>query len=260
MTQKTAVVTGSAQGIGKAIAERLASDGFKVVVSDIDEEKLQEAYEELKDKGYEVAAKVADTAKNQDHVDLVDYAVDTFGSVDVYVNNAGIGGKLGQLIDTSEDYLDQIISINVKGVFFGIKAAAKQMIKQGKGGRIINASSVAGEEGQELLGVYSVTKFAVRGLTQVASKELAEHQITVNSYNPGFVGTGLLDQAVEAFKASSDEKLSDQEIIDSYIDLIGLGRLGEPKDIANVVSFIASEDSAYMTGQSFIADGGVRYP
>lgn len=257
--KKTAVITGSAQGLGKAIAHRLSEDGFNIVLADIDEDTLNETLKEFEDAGADVTYKVTDVSKRQDQFDLVAHAVETFGSLDVFINNAGIEGKVAPLLEQEEDDVDPLLAINVKGVLFGIQAAAEQMIKQGNGGKIINASSIAGEEGFDMLGIYSASKFAVRGLTQTAAKELAEHQVTVNSYNPGIADTGMWERLDEGFRKYSEEDLEPGEIFESYADQIALGRTQVPEDVANVVSFMASEDSDYMTGQAFITDGGLRY-
>ena len=140
---RVAVITGSAQGLGKGIAEKLGENGFKVVLSDINEEVLNETLEELKGKNYEVTAKVADVSKLDDHTALVKHAVDTFGKLDVYINNAGVEGEVEQIEKISEKNVDFVLDVNVKGVLFGIQAAAKQLKEQGHGGAIINASSIA---------------------------------------------------------------------------------------------------------------------
>lgn len=181
MSNKTAVITDSAQGLGKAIAKRLSKDGFNIVLADIDEDKLNETLKEFENEGADVTYKVTDVSKRQDQFDLVKHAVDTFGSVEVFINNAGIEGEVAPLTELKEENVDPVFDINVKGTLFGIQAAAEQMIKQGNGGKIINASSIAGEEGFDMLGVYSASKFAVRGLTHTAAKELAKYKITVNS-------------------------------------------------------------------------------
>ncbi len=259
MRKKTAVITGSAQGLGKAIAQRLSKDGFNIVLADINEDKLNETMKEFENEGADVTYKVTDVSKRDDQFDLVAHAVDTFGSVDVFINNAGIEGAVAPLTELKEEDVDPVFDINVKGTLFGIQAAAEQMKEQGNGGKIINASSIAGEEGFDMLGVYSASKFAVRGLTHTAAKELAQYQITVNSYNPGIADTGMWERLDEGFRKYSDEELEPGEVFNSYADEIALGRTQEPEDVANVVSFMASEDSDYMTGQAFITDGGLRF-
>lgn len=257
--KKTAVITGGAQGLGKAIAERLSKDGFNIVLADIDEETLNKTMKEFEDEGADVTYKVTDVSKREDQFDLVAHAVDKFGSVDVFINNAGVEGEVAPLTEQKEEDVDPVLDINIKGVLFGMQAAAEQMKNQDSGGKIINASSVAGEEAFDMLGIYSASKFAVRGLTQAGAKELAQYKITVNSYNPGIADTGMWDRLDEGFRKYSDEDLEEGEVFESYASEIALGRTQVPEDVANVVSFMASEDSNYITGQAFITDGGLVY-
>lgn len=254
---RVAVITGSAQGLGKGIAEKLGEQGFKVVLSDINEEVLNESYEELKAKDYQVTSFPADVSKQEDHVNLVKHAVDTFGKLDVYINNAGVEGEVEQMTDIDPKNVDFVLDVNVKGVLFGIQAAAKQLKSQGHGGTIINAASIAGHEGFDFLATYSASKFAVRGLTQVASKELAKDNITVNAYCPGIAATGMWDRLDEKFMEILGTKKG--EALEQYSSSISLGRTQEPKDVANLVAFLASEDAGYITGQSILTDGGMVY-
>lgn len=254
---RVAVITGSAQGLGKGIAEKLGEQGYKVVLSDINEEVLNETFDELKGKDYDVTAFPADVSKQENHVNLVKHAVDTFGKLDVYINNAGVEGEVEQMTDIDPKNVDLVLDINVKGVLFGIQAAAKQLKKQGHGGTIINASSIAGHEGFDFLATYSASKFAVRGLTQVASKELAKDKITVNAYCPGIAATGMWDRLDEKFMEVLGTKKG--EALEQYASSISLGRTQEPTDVANLVAFLASEDSGYITGQAILTDGGMVY-
>lgn len=253
---KTAVVTGSAQGIGRSIALRLASDGFQVVISDLDMDKANEVVKEIENKGQKAAAFKVDVSKKDEMDKLVEQAVNKFGSVDVFVNNAGVD-QVDSLLNVKEKDLNFIFSVNVNGTLFGIQAAAEQMKKQ-KGGKIINACSIAGHKAFPMLGVYSATKFAVKGLTQVAAQELAPEKITVNAYCPGVVGTGMWDRI--------DEKMVEEmglpnrgDAFKKFTEDIALGRSQEPEDVANFVSYLASSDSDYMTGQAVLIDGGIVY-
>lgn len=202
-------------------------------------------------KGYFV-----DVADKQSVFDLVDAVVADYGQLDVMVNNAGIA-KIGAVIDAEEKDVDQIMNVNIKGDIFGIQAAAKQFKKQGNGGKIINACSIAGHEGFELLGIYSATKFAVRGLTQAAAKELAKDKITVNAYCPGIVLTPMWDQIDAEMAKIYNVPLGDT--LQKYIDGIALGRGEQPADVANLVSFLADKKSDYITGQSIMVDGGINF-
>ncbi|WP_043932390.1 acetoin reductase [Bacillus sp. EB01] len=257
MAQKTAVITGSGQGIGKALAERLASEGFAIVLSDLNEKTVTETAAELKDKGFNVTSFVGNVTNLEDQKALVQHAVDTFGSVDVFINNAGVEGQVAPLTKVEPKSVDFALDVNVKGVIYGIQAAANQMIKQGTGGKIINACSIAGQEGFEMLGVYSATKFAVKGLTQTAAKELAQHKITVNSYCPGIVGTSMWERLDEKMMEHMGTKKG--EAFEKFTQGIALGRAQTPEDVANLVSFLASSNSDYITGQNILTDGGMVF-
>lgn len=254
---RVAVITGSAQGLGKGIADKLGEQGYKVVLSDINEEVLNATLEEFKAKDYEVSALVADVSKQEDHDSLIKHTVEKFGKLDVYINNAGVEGEVEQIEKINSKNIDFVFDINVKGVLFGIQAAAKQLKKQGHGGAIINASSIAGHEGFDFLATYSASKFAVRGLTQVASKELAKDKITVNAYCPGIAATGMWERLDEKFMDVIGTKKG--EALEQYASSISLGRTQEPADVANLVAFLASEDASYITGQAILTDGGIVY-
>ncbi|ALC91438.1 diacetyl reductase [Bacillus sp. FJAT-18017] len=257
MAQKTAVITGSGQGIGKALAERLASEDFAIVLSDLNEKTVTETAAELKDKGFNVTSFVGNVTNLEDQKALVQHAVDTFGSVDVFINNACVEGQVAPLTKVEPKSVDFALDVNVKGVIYGIQAAANQMIKQGTGGKIINACSIAGQEGFEMLGVYSATKFAVKGLTQTAAKELAQHKITVNSYCPGIVGTSMWERLDEKMMEHMGTKKG--EAFEKFTQGIALGRAQTPEDVANLVSFLASSNSDYITGQNILTDGGMVF-
>lgn len=255
--KKVAVITGSGQGIGKALADRLAKEGFAVVLSDINEQTVSETEKEFKNNGFDVATFIGDVTKPEDQAGLVQHAVDTFGSIDVFINNAGVEGQVAPLTEVDAKQVDFTLNVNIKGVLYGIKAAANQMIKQGTGGKIINACSIAGHEGFEMLGVYSATKFAVKGLTQTAAKELAQHKITVNSYCPGIVGTSMWERLDEKMMEHMGTKKG--EAFAKFTEGIALGRAQTPEDVADLVSFLASPNSDYITGQNILTDGGMVF-
>lgn len=258
MSEKKVAVIGSARGIGKEIAKRHASDSFRIVLNDINEAELRETEEEFKNNQIEVTAFVGDVTKPEDQENLVKHAGDTFGSVDVFINNAGVEGQVGPLIEADPKQVDFVLNVNIKGVVYGIAAAAKQMIKQGKGGKIINVCSIAGQVGFEMLGVYSASKFAVKGLTQTAAKELAQHKITVNAYCPGIVETSMWERLDEKMMEHLGTKKG--EAFAKFSKGITLGMSQTPEDVANLISFLASEDSDYITGQAIFTDGGMVYP
>jgi meso-butanediol dehydrogenase / (S,S)-butanediol dehydrogenase / diacetyl reductase len=252
---KVAVITGGAQGIGKGIAERLGNDGFNIVINDMNIDLAQETVEEFKKNNIDAIAVEGNVAKQEDQFDLVKKAVDKFGSVDVFINNAGID-QVEAVEDITPDNLDKIFNVNVYGTVYGTQAAAKQMKEQENGGKIINACSIAGKTAFELLGAYSATKFAVHGLTQVSAKELAQFNIKVNAYCPGIVGTGMwdrIDKGMVEYKG-----LKEGEAWQEQVNGIPLERSQTPEDVANLVSYLASSDADYMTGQAINIDGGIE--
>ncbi|MDM5199392.1 acetoin reductase [Fictibacillus enclensis] len=252
---RTAIVTGAGQGIGRAIALRLASDGFNVVINDVNQERADIVSQEVQQFGKKSIAVKADVSNREEVFGLVSRTQEAFGSVDVMVSNAGIA-QVKPLLEVTTEELERIFNVNVFGVLYGIQAAAEQMKKQ-ENGKIINACSIAGYKGFNLLGVYSATKFAVRGLTQAAAQELAPFGITVNAYCPGIVGTQMWDHIDEKMAEYMDLKRG--EAFKQFSEGIALGRPEEPEDVAQFVSYLASNDSNYMTGQSIMIDGGVVF-
>ncbi|MFD0710551.1 acetoin reductase [Paenibacillus sp. GCM10027626] len=255
-TKRVAVITGSGQGIGKGIAQRLAKDGFAVVLSDRDEKVLQATVQEFKSQNIEVASFIGDVSRQEDQTALVQAAVDHFGSINVFINNAGIE-QVAPIANIKPAELEKLFQVNVFGVVYGIQAAAAQMQKQGTGGKIINACSIAGHQAFTMLAAYSATKFAVRAFTQAAAQEYAKDKITCNAYCPGIVGTGMwerIDAGMVEYMG-----LKKGEAFEKFAEGIALGRTQEPADVANFVSYLASPDSDYMTGQSVMIDGGIVY-
>ena len=249
-----AIITGAGRGIGKAIALRLAKDGLHVAVNDINTANLKKVTEEIESMGKRVIAVEADVTKRDEVYAMVDKVVDTFGRLDVMVANAGITFAKPFTEVTDKEW-DKVFDVNSKGVFLCDQAAAIQMIKQ-KRGKIINCSSIAGVQGTtNLLSIYSGTKFAVRGFSQVLSRELAPYGITVNVYCPGVVDTEMWGEADEVMvKYMGIEKGG---AFKHYAQGIPLGRPQTPEDVAGTVSFLASHDSDFMTGQTVVIDGGL---
>ncbi|WP_163785305.1 acetoin reductase [Proteus mirabilis] len=250
------LVTGAAQGIGRGIALRLAKEGADIALVDLKADKLSDVAKEIKALGRKVTTFAADISNRDEVFAAVEHAEKTLGGFDVMINNAGIA-QVKPLADVTPEDMDRIFKINVNGVMWGIQAASEKFKALGHKGKIINASSIAGHDGFAMLGVYSATKFAVRALTQAAAKEYASAGITVNAYCPGIVGTDMWVEIDERFAEITGAPKG--ETYKKYVDGIALGRAQTPDDVAALVSFLASDDSDYITGQAILTDGGIVY-
>ncbi|WP_267202378.1 acetoin reductase [Limosilactobacillus kribbianus] len=250
---KVAMVTGAGQGIGEAIAKRLAKAGFAVSVADLNCDQAQRVAKEIRDAGGQSLAIEVNVAFRDQMFSAVEQTAEHFGSFDVLVNNAGLG-PVTPIKDVTPEMFDSVMHVNVAGDMWGLQAALEQFEKkprQGKEviGKIINATSQAGVRGNKNELLYSSSKFAVRGLTQVAARDLAKQGITVNAYAPGIVDTPMMRKIAE----DQGLKMSD------YESLIALNKLSEPDDVAKVVEFLASDKSDYITGQTILCDGGMQF-
>ncbi len=255
---RVAIVTGGARGIGRGIALRLAADGLDVAVADLPamREEADAVADEVRAAGRRAAAIDVDVSDAEQVDAMIRRTVDELGRLDVMVANAGVAA-VAPLLEVSADDFDWLMSINLRGVFLCYTAAARTMIEQGDGGKIIGAASIAAHKGFSLLGHYSASKFAVRGLTQAAAQEWAEHGITVNAYCPGIVGTKMWELIDE--RLGERMGLEKGEALTRFSELITMGRVETPEDVASFVSYLASGDSDYMTGQSVLIDGGVLF-
>lgn len=240
---KSALVTGASRGIGREIALELARQGANVAVNFAGSEaKANEVVDEIKALGRDAFTVKCDVSNSEEVNEMVKDTIDRFGKLDILVNNAGIT-KDNLLMRMKEEEWDDVININLKGVFLCTKAVTRQMMKQ-RVGRIINIASIVGVSGNPGQANYVAAKAGVIGLTKTTAKELASRNITVNAVAPGFITTDMTDKLTEEIKAE-------------MLKQIPLARLGEPKDIAKVTAFLASDDSAYMTGQTLHIDGGM---
>ncbi len=238
-TDKTVIVTGSARGIGLAIARRFSSMGANVVISDIDQELVEKVTAEFETPAIGIKANVTDSA---DVENLFKQTMEKFGSVDVVVNNAGITRDTLMIRMAEKDW-DMVLDINLKGAFLITKSAAKIMMKQ-RSGRIINISSVVGLNGNAGQINYAASKAGLIGLTKTAAKELGSRGITVNAVAPGFIETEMTKNLSDTAK-------------EQFLEHILLKRVGFPDDVASAVSFLASDDAAYITGHVISVDGGM---
>ncbi|MEL3962202.1 glucose 1-dehydrogenase [Lysinibacillus endophyticus] len=245
LLNKVAVITGGTGGIGKVTAETFLKEGAKVVLVDLFQEALDQAKADLSELG-EVITVQADVTKESDVQNYVNKAVEQFGRIDVFFNNAGIEGKVAPIVEQKVEDFDMVMNVNVRGVFLGLKHVLPVMIKQ-KSGSVINTSSVAGLGGSPNVSPYIASKHAVVGLTKTAALEVANSNIRVNSIHPSPVNTRMMRSIEEGLKVTQE----------ALAQSIPLGRYGEPNDIANLVVFLASDDSAFITGVQYRIDGGM---
>ena len=218
---KVALITGAGQGIGRAIALKLAKDGAAIAILDLNEEKMNSVAEEVRQLGRKAITIRADISKQSELFAAVDRTERELGGFDIIVNNAGIA-NIASILEIKPEDADKILKVNIEGVLWGIQAAAKKFKERKQKGKIINAASIAGHDGFALLGIYSATKFAVRGLTQAAAKELAGDGITVNAYCPGIVGTDMWVEIDKKMSEITGAKIG--ATYDKYVEGIALGR------------------------------------
>lgn len=256
--RRSAFVTGAARGIGLAIATRLAADGYGVTLVDLPAaaDDLAAAAERLRAGGAVAEIATADVASSAEVDRAVAEHVATHGGLDVLVANAGIA-LTAPLLETSDEQFARSFDVNVAGIFYCYRAAARHMIEQGRGGRIIGAASLSAHRGSKLQSIYGATKHAILGLSRSFAQEVSEHGITVNVYSPGIVNTAMWD-SIDA-ELSVHAGTAPGSVLHGWTDRIPLGRLETPEDVAGVVSFLASPDAAYITGQAIVVDGGVQF-
>lgn len=267
---RVAVVTGSGrhEGLGEAIAKRLAADGAAVVISDIGASKdsatpgemigasaeMEAIAEEIREAGGEASTCVCDVRVWSEVDALAGHATGTHGRLDIWVNNAGIGYIMKPMMEVTPEEWRAVIDVNLTGAFFGVKAAAARMIDQGEGGRIVNIASQASKSGFPFAQAYCSSKHGLVGLARSAAIELGEHQITVNNVCPNHVTTGLGAWQNEYFSKKLGMTLD--EYMRAMRDRIPLGRPGLPEDSANAVAFLCSDEAQYITAESMNVSGG----
>lgn len=238
---KIVLVTGAASGFGKLLAEKLSEAGAKLVLGDIDEQGLQHLAGSL---GPDVAVAVCDVSREDDMRALVALGLESFGGLDIAINNAGISTPMKALVDTTEEDMDTNFAINAKGVFFGMKYQIPAMLRQG-GGSILNVASMAGIYGAPKLTAYTAAKHAVVGMTKTAALEYAKANVRINAICPFFSPTPLVTEGI------------DPDVLALVASGAPMKRLGEPEEMVSAMLHIVDPDNSYMTGQAIAVDGGV---
>jgi 2-deoxy-D-gluconate 3-dehydrogenase len=254
MTGKGAIVTGAAMGIGQAIAFRLAEAGAGVMITDINAEAAIQTVEQLIARGGKARAIQADATSADDAKKAVEATVESFGHLDILVNNAGIY-PFSPILEISEEMWNKVLDINIKGVYSYSQAAAREMVRAGHGGKIVNIASMEGLHPREHLAAYVASKGGVIMLTKAMALELATHNILINAIAPGGVWTPGTEALARQVAAGG---IPLQETWDAYIARVPLGRFAEPDDVAKVVLFLASAAADYMTGSVLLVDGGYQ--
>ena len=252
---KTACITGAGNGIGRAISIAMSNEGYNIVCADINSDHANETLDIIKkNNGLGIVIKT-DVTNFLDIKKMVSNTIESFGSIDVLVNNAGVTRTSG-IMDLTEEDWHWIHNVNAKGTFFCLQETARQMIKQKNGGRIINMASVGGKGFVDVSNaIYAASKGAVISLTKTAAQELGKYEITVNAICPGITHTNILSNIIK--KRSLEQNKTESEIIKHYVRDIPLGRANEPEDIAAMVVFLSSEGAKNISGQSYNIDGGL---
>jgi NAD(P)-dependent dehydrogenase (short-subunit alcohol dehydrogenase family) len=242
LKDKVAIITGAGSGIGKATAELFAKEGAKIIVSDINETNGNSVVEEIRKSGGEGFYIKADSSKAEDNEMLVKQTVEKYGGLDIAVNNAGIGGPLAPTGEYPLEGWEKVIAINLSGVFYGLRYQIPAMMKNG--GSIVNIASILGSAGTKFSPAYVAAKHGVVGLTKAAALEYADKKIRINSVGPGYIKTPLVENSL------------DKPALDALVGLHPIGRLGESSEIAEVILWLASSKSSFVTGAYYPADGG----
>jgi len=243
LEKKTAIVTGAARGIGRAICLELAERGANIIATDMLRDELNDTVAQCEKQGVGAVAEVADVTKPENIDRLIDIATEKFGALDVMVNNAGITRDT-LIVSMTDEQWDAVINVNLRAVFLGTRAAAKVMLRQ-RSGSIVNMASFSGLSGNAGQANYAASKAGVIGLTKSVAKEMAKRGVRCNAVAPGFIKTDMTDALP-------------QKVKDTVKLVIPMQKFGMPEDIARVVAFLAGPDSAYMTGQVLSVDGGMH--
>ncbi len=249
---KVAIVAGGARGIGRATARKLATEGASVVICSNQEDQVESALAELREKeNREDSAMRADVTSSADMEGLMDLATETYGGVDVLVNSAGIQ-RYGTIVDTEEEVWDEVLDVNLKGIYLASKHAIPKMRKRG-GGAIVNLSSVQAFASQKSVAAYTASKGAINALTRAMALDHAEENIRVNAVCPASVNTPMLRWSADLFRGEK----SVEETVAEWGKMHPLGRVARPEEVAEVIAFLASERASFMTGGEYKVDGGM---
>ncbi|MFW2542241.1 SDR family NAD(P)-dependent oxidoreductase [Primorskyibacter sp. 2E107] len=259
VSDRVCIVTGAARGIGRAIGEALLDEGAKVCFADINGAQVAEVAEanrsRLNGQGGAVTSAQVDVTDREQVRAMIAHTVETFGRLDVKFNNAGVN-KPQNFMDVTEDNWNFIMGVNGLGCMIGMQEAARQMIAQGTGGKIINTASIASRQGFDNVAPYCASKFAVVSLTQSAARGLARHDITVTGFAPGVVATEMWEQVDQDLLNIGAAERPGQAMEEFSAEILK-GRVALPRDITGTTTFLASKDSDYMTGQIVMIDGGM---
>jgi len=242
--EQTAVVTGGSSGIGRETARAFAAQGASVVVTDVDVEGGEETADLIIDDGGEATFVEVDVTSDEDVAQMVETAVSTYGGLDVAFNNAGIGGTFDETADISPERWQTVIDVNLTGVWRCIRHEIPAM---NDGGAIINTASILGKVGSAATPAYTASKHGVVGLTKVAALDYADENIRVNAVCPGYIETQMLDDAGVT---------KDEQMLEDVVGMHPLGRLGEASEIADAVTWLASDEASFATGETLVIDGG----
>lgn len=240
---KVVLITGGASGIGKATAEAFLKEGAIVIATDVNENKGKQLLEDYRSLGT-IKYMNLDVTKPQEHRKVVEDVVNEFGKLDIAFNNAGIGGTMKKIHEYPVEEWEKVISVNLLGVFYGMKYQIEQMKKQIDGGVIINNSSILGKVGFENVSAYVAAKHGVIGLTKSAAIEYSSEGIRINAVNPAFIKTPMIDENL------------DEEMQKALVNMHPVKRLGKPEEVAKSVLFLASDESSFITGTGLMVDGG----
>lgn len=246
-TNQIVFITGAGSGIGRATALAFARGRATIAVTDINESSGNKTVEEIQQTGGQALFIACDVAIQAQIELAIQQTINTFGRLDIGINNAGIGGKYGRLTDQSAQDLEHIMAVNVGGVFYGMQAQIRQMLKQKEGGRIVNVSSIAGVRGMPMGAPYSASKHAVIGLTKTAALEYVRQNIRINAVCPVYTHSTMVKELFQT-APGMEERLR---------RFIPLGRFGEPEEIAQAILWLCSSENSFLTGQAIQLDGGM---